>query len=44
MTALTVPARFVGLDLPKSPEDTFQQVRDRLMRSLQARNSARHGV
>jgi hypothetical protein len=41
MTALTVPARFVGLDLPKSPEDTFQQVRDRLMRSLQARNAAR---
>ena len=28
MTALTVLARFVGLDLPKSPEDTFQQVRD----------------
>jgi hypothetical protein len=37
MTALTVPAHFVGLDLPKSPETTELQVRDRLIRSQQTR-------
>lgn len=41
MAALTVPSRFVELDLPKSPEDTDQQVRDRLMRSQQARSAVR---
>ncbi len=41
MTALTVPARFVGLDLPKSPETTELQVRDRLIRSQQTRAAAR---
>lgn len=41
MTTSTVPARFVRFDLPTSPEDTVEKVRDRLMRSQQARAAAR---
>jgi len=41
MTTSTVPARFVGFDLPTSPEDSVEKVRDRLMRSQQARTARR---
>ncbi|WP_376870191.1 AAA family ATPase [Albirhodobacter sp. R86504] len=41
MTTSTVPARFLGFDLPTSPEDSVEKVRDRLMRSQQARASRR---
>jgi len=37
MTTSTVPARFVGFDLPTSPEDSLEKVRNRLMRSQQTR-------
>jgi hypothetical protein len=40
MTVWTVPVRFVGLDLPKSPENTDQRVRNRRIRSQQARAAA----
>lgn len=37
MTTSTVPARFLGFDLPTSPEDSVDKVRDRLMRSQKVR-------
>jgi hypothetical protein len=41
MTASNVPARFVGSDLPTSPEDCVEKVRDRLLRSQKARAARR---
>jgi len=41
MTTSAVPARFLGFDLPTSPEDSVDKVRDRLMRSQQARAARR---
>ena len=41
MTTSTVPAHFVGSDLPTSPEDCVEKVRDRLLRSQHARASRR---
>lgn len=41
MTTSSVPARFVGFDLPTSPEDSVDKVRDRLVRSQQTRAARR---
>ena len=41
MSTFTVPARFAGFDLPTSLEDSLEKVRDRLMRSHQARAARR---
>lgn len=41
MTTSTVSARFVGFDLPTSTEDSVEKVRDRLVRSQQARAARR---
>lgn len=41
MTTTSVPARFVGFDLPTSPEDSVDKVRERLIRSQQTRAAQR---
>jgi hypothetical protein len=41
---MTVPARFVGLHLPTTTEDSEQQVRDRLSRSLRKRRLDHYGM